>query len=76
MEYDFSSLCADQLGKVEKRLDALKKGFIKEYEVGLNIVQHQQISETTIIIDDLMRDYINRTIALWTELLNKVKVKL
>lgn len=77
MDYDFSGLCADQVEKLEKRLQSLKKSFIKEYMIGLNIINNTNANENrgTIKtqIDDLFNDVANKAAIFYTECMNKVQ---
>lgn len=77
MDYDFSGLCADQVEKLEKRLDSLKKSFIKEYMVAINVINNPIANEKKgaigIEIDDLFNDTKNKASIFYTECMNKVK---
>jgi len=77
MDYDFSGLCADQIEKIEKRLISLKKTFIKEYAVALNVINNKNANENRgdikTKIDDLFNDTANKAQIFYTECMNKVK---
>ena len=77
MDYDFSGLCADQLEKLKKRLEALNKSFVKEYKFALNIINNpvanEHRSETFIEVEDLLRDQVGKCEIFYTETLNKVQ---
>lgn len=77
MDYDFSNLCADQLERVEKRLDALRKAFVKQYHVSLDVINNKHANdkrgETIQLIEDLFRDQIKKDNIFWTECFNKVQ---
>lgn len=76
MDYDFSGLCADQIEKVEKRLNALSKAFIKEYNLALNVINHPKANgvrgEITQEVQDELRDTTNKSVIFFTECMNKV----
>lgn len=76
MDYDFSGLCGDQIEKVGKRLDALKKAFIKEYMIALNIINcskaNDKRDEIKTQIEDILSDTANKSSIFYTECMNKV----
>lgn len=76
-DYDFSGLCGDQIEVLEKRLESLKKKFIKEYKVALNVInnptQHKNRPEMMVEIDDTLQDVANKITIFYTEALNKVQ---
>lgn len=80
MDYDFSGLCSDQLEKLAKRLTSLNKAFVKEYKMALNVINNPKAnehrSETTIAIEDLLRDQVGKTEIFYTETLNKIQREL
>ena len=45
MDYDFSGLCDGQLVRIEKRLESLKKAFISEYKVAIDIINNPKANE-------------------------------
>ena len=77
MDYDFAGLCADQLEKLEKRLNSLHKAFCNEYEFALNVINNpvanDKRGETMTEIGDALRDVLNKTVIHYTEALNKVQ---
>ncbi len=77
MDYDFSSMCADQLEKLEKRLASFNKTLIKDYKIALNVINNQNErdhrSETMIEVEDILRDVVNKTQIFYTEALNKAQ---
>lgn len=77
MEYDFSGLCADQIDTLEKRLISLKKSFIKDYVVSLNVINNKNANDNRSVIktdiDDLFNDVLNKTSIIYTECMNKVQ---
>lgn len=77
MDYDFSGLCADHLEKLNKRLSSLNKSFVKEYKLGLNIINHPKQNEcrNEILteIEDALREVIAKAEIFYTEALNKVQ---
>ena len=77
MDYDFSGLCADQVEKLDKRLTSLKKAFIKEYMVALNVINNSRANDNRdaikIELDDLFNDTANKASIFYTECMNKVK---
>ena len=77
MDYDFAGLCADQLEKLEKRLSALNKAFVKEYKFALNVINNPSSNEHRgeIIqeIEDLLRDQVSKSQIFYIETLNKVQ---
>jgi hypothetical protein len=77
MDYDFSGLCADQVEKLQKRLVTLKKAFMKEYDIALNVINKAGINEKRgaikTEIDDLFNDVSNKASIFYTECMNKVQ---
>lgn len=77
MDYDFGGLCCDQLEKLDKRLEALKKVFIKEYSIALNVINNPNANEhrgsIKTEIDDLFNDVANKASIFYTECMNKVQ---
>jgi hypothetical protein len=77
MDYDFSGLCADQIEKLDKRLASLKKAFIKEYVVALNVINNKNANDNRgamkTEIDDLFNDVGNKASIFYTECMNKVQ---
>jgi hypothetical protein len=77
MDYNFSGLCADQIEKLEKRLDNLKKACIKEYVVALNVINNKSVNERRsdikTQIDDLFNDTKNKTSGHYTKCMNEVQ---
>lgn len=77
MDIDFSGLCADQIDKLDKRLVSLKKAFIKEYVVALNVINNANANENKgaikIEIEDLLNDTAKKASIFYTECMNKVQ---
>lgn len=77
MDYDFSGVCADQLEKLKKRLEALNKAYIKEYKLALNVINNpvanEHRGETIVEVEDLLRDQVGKCEIFYTETLNKVQ---
>lgn len=77
MDYDFSSVCGDQLEKLVKRLNALNKLFLKEYKMALNVINNAQANEHRneifVEVEDLLRDQVGKCEIFYTETLNKVQ---
>jgi hypothetical protein len=77
MEYDFSGLCADQIEKIDKRLESLRKSFIKEYMIALNIINCSKANdnreEIKVQINDILFDTANKSFIFYTECMNKVQ---
>lgn len=77
MDYDFSGVCADQLEKLSKRLEALNKAYIKEYKLALNVINNpvanEHRKETFTEVEDLLRDQVTKCAIFYTETLNKVQ---
>jgi hypothetical protein len=80
MDYDFSGLCADQLEKLRKRLESLNNSFIREYVIGLNVInnpeQHEHRGEIIVAVEDLLRDQVKKCEIFYTETLNKIQREL
>lgn len=80
MDYDFSKLCADQLDKLEKRLVSLKKSFVKDYMVALQVINNHEankcMGEIKQKIEDLINDEIKKSTIFWTECMNKTQREL
>lgn len=77
MEYDFSTLCADQLEKLKKRLESLNKSFIKEYKLAFNVINsstaNEHRSDIFMEIEVLLHDQVKKSEIFYTETLNKVQ---
>jgi len=77
MDYDFSGLCADQLERLAKRLESLKKTFIKDYAFALNIINNPEANEKRgeikVQVDDILNDVANKSVIFYTEAMNKVQ---
>jgi hypothetical protein len=77
MNHDFSALCADQLEKLEKRLKSLSKANIKEYLIGLHIINDEttteHLNELMIGCADILSDANTKLTIIYTEALNKVQ---
>ncbi len=80
MDYDFSGLCADQLFKLEKRLQSVNKAFVKEYKFALDIINNKESNdhrgEIMTVIEDHLRDVMGKTSIFYIEALNKVQREL
>ncbi len=80
MDYDFSGLCADQLFTLVKRLQSIHKSFVKEYKLGLNVINHdvanEKRGEIFTAVEDILRDQIKKSEIFYTEALNKVQREL
>lgn len=80
MEVDFSGLQADQLEKLRKRLESLNKSFVKEYKIGLDVInnpeQHEHRGEIMIGVEDQLRDVVKKCEIFYTETMNKVQREL
>jgi hypothetical protein len=76
MDYDFSGLCADQIEKVRKRLESINKKFVKEYELALNVINHDESNEHRgeifVEVEDSLRDVVKKCEIFYTEAMNKV----
>lgn len=77
MEYNFSSLCNDQLENLKKRLESLSKSFVVEYKKALSVINshtaNEHHNEIFVEIDDLLRDQVHKCEIFYTETLNKVQ---
>lgn len=77
MDYDFSGLCGDQIMRLEKRLESLKKNFLKDYAIAMNVINNpsanEKRGEIRVQIDDLLNDVANKSSIFYTETLNKVQ---
>jgi len=80
MDYDFSGVCADQLEKLAKRLEALKKANLKEYALAMNVINQEialdNLGGTLIQITDIFNDVSKAIQIIYTEALNKAQRKL
>ncbi len=80
MDYDFSSLCADQIEKLDKRLKSLNKACLKEYKVALNVInnpkENEHRGETVASVEDLLNDVANKCQIFYTENMNKIQREL
>lgn len=76
MDYDFSGLCADQLERLEKRLESLKKSFFKEYKVALNVINNPKANENRneimYDIETVFNNALEVTRSTYTVSMNKV----
>ncbi len=77
MDYDFSGLCADQMEKLNKRLTALHKAYVKQYEFALNIINNSNQNEHRKPIlqeaESILWDQLSRIEIFYTEAMNKVQ---
>jgi hypothetical protein len=77
MDYDFSNMCANQIEKIEKRMEALGKAFVKDYHLALDVINHSAANEKRAEImqevEDLLRDTRNKSVIFFTECMNKVQ---
>lgn len=77
MDYDFSNMCADQITKLDKRIEALGKAFVKDYHLALDVINHsvanERRGEIMQEVDDLLRDTRNKSVIFFTECMNKVQ---
>jgi len=77
MDYDFSFLFSDELEKLEKRLNSLKKSFIKDYVIALNVInnanQNNHRDEMKTQIDILLSDCAKQTSISYKQTFNKVQ---
>jgi hypothetical protein len=77
MDYDFSFICSDQLEKLDKRLYALKKTFIKEYIIALNVInnpdQNDHRNELKQEIDILLSDCAQKCSISFKQTFNKIQ---
>lgn len=77
MDYDFSTLCNDQLEKLRKRLISLNKSYVKEYKLSLNVINNananEHRSEVMTEIENLLSDQVNKSEIFYTETLNKIQ---
>lgn len=77
MDYDFSSLCEEQLEKLQKRLTGLNKSFIKEYKIVLNVInnetEREHRSETVVEIEDILRDLYGKCDIFYTQAMGKIQ---
>lgn len=76
MDYDFSGLCADQLERLEKRLESLKKAFMKEYRVALNVINNpsanEKRNEIMYDVETLFNDASSAAKSMYASSMNKV----
>lgn len=76
MDYDFSGLCSDQLEILEKRLESLKKVFMKEYRVALNVINNhtanEKRSEIMYDIESIFNDTATSAKSIYASAMNKV----
>lgn len=77
MDYDFSGLCADQIEKIDKRLASLKKAFVKEYVIALNVINNSNANEhheeIKVRIADILNDTANKASIFYKECMNKIQ---
>ena len=66
-------ICPAQQGQ---RLEALKKVFIKEYRIALDVINkisEEENAQLKIELEDAFRDEINKTNTRWTLCMNQVQ---
>lgn len=77
MDYDFSGLCADQVERLDKRLESLKKSFVKDYAFALNIINNpianDKRSEIRVQVEDILNDVAKKASIFYVEAMNKVQ---
>ena len=76
-DYDFSTLCADQVEKVKKRLTSVNKSFLKEYKLALNVINSAKANEARqpllLELETLLHDQVSKSEIFYTETLNKIQ---
>jgi len=76
MDYDFYGLCDDQNEKLEKRLVALHKAFMKDYMFALNIINdpdaNQQRPEIKTALEEALFTAISKATVAYKECSHKV----
>ena len=75
MDYDFSGLCADQLEKLKKRLEALHKSFVKEYELALRVINNPEMDVNVMVqsVRDLLHDQANKCEIFYNKTFNQIQ---
>ena len=62
-DHDFSALCAEQSEQLEKKLTALHKSFVKDYQMAINVINNtnlnNNIADVRIEIADILNDQLN-----------------
>lgn len=76
MEYDFSTLSADQIEKLAKRLTSINKSFINEYKLAMNVINSQGVNdhydEVMNELKDIFSDQVTKCESLYVTTLGKV----
>lgn len=77
MDYDFAGLCADQVEKLKKKLEAFNKALIKDYKFSINIINNPTANKNRGVIlqeiEDLLHDQANKSEIFYIETFNKVQ---
>lgn len=80
MEYDFSTLQADQLDKLTKRLESLNKSFVNEYKMALAIInsesQREHRKEIMVEVENKLHEVVGKCEIHYTETMNKIQREL
>jgi uncharacterized protein YejL (UPF0352 family) len=77
MDYDFSTLCADQIEKLQKKLISINKSFMYEYKLSLNVINNRIANdhrgEIANEVEDLLSDQVTKCCVQYMETLRKVQ---
>jgi uncharacterized phage protein gp47/JayE len=69
-------MCSDQLERLEKRLEALKKSFMKEYKIALNVINNpianEKRSEIMFDVETIFNDTASASKSIYASAMNKV----
>lgn len=76
MDYDFTTMCTDQLERLEKRLESLKKAFMKEYKIALNVLNsplaNKNRTEIMYDVETIFNDTASASKSIYAASMNKV----
>jgi len=80
MDFDFSTMCDDQLTELLKKLNSAHKKFMKEYKMGLGVINHSEtnenLSEIMLKVEDIFNDNLKSVCVSYINAFNLIKKEL
>jgi len=77
MEYNFSTLAADNLEKIESRFTKLSKSILKEYLLALSVINSESVNKNwetiELTISDIFHDSVHKSLINWTQSLKLIE---
>ena len=76
-DHDFNPLCRDQLFLLEKKLNALHKSFVKDYNMAIHLINNPNLNknmdDVRVEISDMLDDQLNTCVIFYTETFAKIQ---